>query len=114
MQINYNFGHRCTAVDLSSRCASFVDEGSSLADLAASSAVFIKKSPPADLLIGVVLRRHMFSSPVFLLRTTSSSCVLCRTKERRADMEQCIDSAAANCTSAHAMQYRSPFQSITG
>ena len=52
LQIRYHFGHRCTAVDFSSHGANFVDESSSFADLVASSAVFIKKSPPADLLIG--------------------------------------------------------------
>ena len=54
LQITYHFGHRCTAVDFSSHGANFLHERSSPADHIASSALFIKKSPPADLLIGAL------------------------------------------------------------
>ena len=54
LQIRYHFGHRCTAVDFSSHGANFLHERSTPADHIASSAVFIKKSPPADLLIGAL------------------------------------------------------------
>lgn len=52
VQIRYHFGHRCTGVDFNTNGALFVSEANSDAERMASSAVVIKKSPPADLLIG--------------------------------------------------------------
>ncbi|CAL8462075.1 g1606 [Coccomyxa elongata] len=51
-QIRYHFSHKCTGVDFNTNGALFVSEANSDAERMASSAVVIKKSPPADLLIG--------------------------------------------------------------
>ncbi|KAK9906575.1 hypothetical protein WJX75_004464 [Coccomyxa subellipsoidea] len=50
--IRYHFSHRCTAVDFNTNGAVFVSETSSDAERMASSAIVVKKSPPADLLVG--------------------------------------------------------------
>jgi hypothetical protein len=55
MQIRYHFSHRCTAVDFNTNGAVFVSETSSDAERMASSAIVVKKSPPADLLVGETL-----------------------------------------------------------
>lgn len=52
VQIRYHFSHRCTGVDFNTNGALFISEANSDAERMASSAVVIKKSPPADLLIG--------------------------------------------------------------
>ncbi|EIE24355.1 hypothetical protein COCSUDRAFT_62855 [Coccomyxa subellipsoidea C-169] len=50
--IRYHFSHRCTGVDFNTNGAVFVSEASSDAERMASSAIVVKKSPPADLLVG--------------------------------------------------------------
>ncbi|KAK9806752.1 hypothetical protein WJX72_001450 [[Myrmecia] bisecta] len=51
-RIRHHYGHRCTAVDFATNSAMFVDSTSSADDMQAAASVVVRKSPPADLLVG--------------------------------------------------------------